>query len=81
MPLVNKIFPPTALCSGAWVREWFRKMPFRAVEDVEVNHREFLARLRECEAYLNTLNADGVCRGVVKRLRELRAAKGARLPR
>ena len=65
----------------AWVREWFRKRPFKVVEDVEVNHRLFLDRLRECEAYVNTRNTEGVCRGVVKRLRELRAGKGARLRR
>ena len=65
----------------AWVRDWFRKKPFKAVEDVEVNHRMFLDRLRECEAYVNTLDTEGVCRGPVKRLRELRAAKGARLRR
>ena len=65
----------------AWVRDWFRKKPFKAVEDVEVNHRMFLDRLRECEAYVNTLGTEGVCRGPVKRPRELRAAKRARLRR
>ena len=38
-------FPHEAVV--AWVRDWFRKKPFKAVEDVEVNHRMFLDRFRE----------------------------------
>ena len=65
----------------AWVREWFRKRPFKVVEDAVVNHRVFLDRLQECEAYAHALGTEGVCTGAAKRLRELRAAQGARLRR
>ena len=64
----------------AWVRKWFRKRPFKAGENVEVNCAAFYARLQECEAHINaTYNVEGLCNGFVKRLEDLTARQGARL--
>ena len=65
----------------AWVRKWFRKRPFKAVEDVDVNCQRFLERLQECEDHINrSHNVDGLCRKVVERLNDLCERKGGRLP-
>ena len=64
----------------AWVRKWFRKRPFKAVENVEVNCAAFYARLQQCEDHINaTYNVEGLCNGFVKRLEDLKARQGARL--
>ena len=65
----------------AWVRTWFRKRPFKAVEDVDVNCQRFLVRLQEREDHINrSHNVDGLCRKVVERLNDLCERKGGRLP-
>ena len=64
----------------AWVRKWFRKRPFKAVEDVDVNCKRFLERSQECEDHINrNHNVDGLCRKVV-RLNDPCERKGGRLP-
>ena len=64
----------------AWVRTWFRKHPFKAVEDVERNYQLFLSRIRECEEHINSnYDVDGLCHDVVKRLLELKVKEGARI--
>ena len=37
----------------AWIRKYFRKRPFRALEDVSVNCELFKSRLQACEHYIN----------------------------
>ena len=67
----------------AWVRKRFRKRPFKAVEDVDVNCQSFLERLQECEDHTcidRSHSVDGLCRKVADRLNDLCKSKGARLP-
>ena len=64
----------------AWVRKWFRKRPFKAVEDIDKNYVLFLDRLKECEGYINdNLKVEDLCRDAVARLKQLRDQKGQRL--
>ena len=64
----------------AWVRHYFRKHPFKVVDDISVNYRMFLEQLRECERHINaTYNVDGLCRDTVKRLLDLKEKQGFRL--
>ena len=64
----------------AWVRKWFQKHPFKAVDNVETNYNLFLDRLRKCERHINDNYAVGsFCRDTVMRLEKLRDAKGARM--
>ena len=63
----------------AWVRCFFRKRPFRAVEDVNVNYRAFLERMRECERRMNDYGYELAPAFVAELHRN--AAWGARLKR
>ena len=64
----------------AWVRKWFKKHPFKAVEDVQTNYNLFLDRLRECERHINaTYAVESLCKDTVMRLETLRDKKGARM--
>ena len=64
----------------AWVRKWFKKHPFKAVEDIENNYQLFLSRMRECERHINAnYDVDGLSHSVVKRLLKLEEKGGARL--
>ena len=64
----------------AWVRAWFKKHPFKAVDNIDTNYRLLLARMRECEKHINeTYDVEGLCRGVVVRLLTLKEKKGARM--
>ena len=63
-----------------WVRKWFRKHPFKAVEHIDTNYRLFLDRLKQCEQHINDHHQVGdLCRAVVRRLEKLRANGGRRL--
>ena len=64
----------------AWVRRWFRKHPFKAVEDVDTNCELFLDRLRHCEHHINTTyEVESLCKDTVMRLKTLRDKQGARM--
>ena len=64
----------------AWVRKWFSKHPFKAVEHVDQNLRLFLERLHECERHINdAYDVHGLCHDTVKRLHTLRDLGGARM--
>lgn len=64
----------------AWIRKWFKKHPFKAVENVQTNYNLFLSRLQECERHINENYAvDSLCRDTVMRLEKLRDKKGARM--
>ena len=64
----------------AWVRKWFSKHPFKAVEHVDENLRLFLQRLHECERHINdAYDVHGLCHDTVKRLHTLRDLGGARM--
>ena len=63
----------------AWVRKWFSKHPFKAVEHVDESLRLFLERLHECERHSNdAYDVHGLCHDTVKRLHTLRDLGGAR---
>ena len=64
----------------AWVRKWFKKHPFKAVEDVQTNYNLFLGRLGECERHIHVNYAvESLCKDTVMRLKKLRVNKGARM--
>ena len=64
----------------SWVRKWFKKHPFKAVEDVGTNYALFLERLGECERHINENYAvESLCKDAVVRLEKLRDKKGARM--
>ena len=64
----------------AWVRKWFQKHPFKAVEDVTVNYNLFLERLQLCETHINdNYDVKGLCYDAVKRLETLRDRGGERM--
>ncbi len=64
----------------SWVRKWFRKHPFKAVENVCTNYNLCFERLQKCEDHINQhYKVDRLCRGAVKRLEKLRDMKGARM--
>ena len=64
----------------SWVRKWFRKHPFKAVENIDTNYKLFLDRLKECERHINDNHkVSDLCRATVVRLEKLRANGGCRL--
>ena len=64
----------------SWVRNWFKKHPFLAVENVDANYWLFLERLQQCEQHINTnYKFDKFCKDTVMRLEKLRDLRGARM--
>ena len=65
---------------AAWVRKFFKKFPMQWTYDQEANKKNFLAKLKEAEAYINrNHDVNALSHSFPKRIKKLVKVKGRRL--
>ena len=66
---------------AAWAKNWLGKHPMSTASSLDRMEEQVSQRLAQCAKHINeNYNVESVCRSWRKRMDELRAAKGERLP-